>query len=239
MGFLIAALFGAALLALERRPLLAGALFGLLVIKPHFGLLIPFALMASGRWRAFAAASVTVAVMILAALATFGQETFVAFFESLTFSRVQGIEYSNTGFHKLQSAFTAVRLLGGSVGLAYALHGLLLAMVVAATLWIWRSPADGRLKAASLMTGAFLATPYVFDYDMVLLAPAMAALVSHGLEKGFRPFEKSFLAMAFAMPLLARQIAMAAFIPAGFLTTLILFALILAKARGRDMTKVV
>jgi hypothetical protein len=231
VSFLVAALFGGALLALERRPLLAGALFGLIAIKPHFGLLIPFALMASGRWRAFAAASAMVAAMTLAALAAFGPETFAAFFESLTFSRVYGVEHSNTGFHKLQSAFAAVRLLGGSVGLAYVLHGLVMAMVLAATVWIWRGQADGRLKAASLMTGAFLATPYVFDYDMMLLAPAMAALVSHDLERGFRPFEKSFLALAFAMPILARQIAMTLFIPAGFLTTLILFLLIVAKAR--------
>ena len=238
-SFLIAALFGGALLALERRPLLAGALFGLIAIKPHFGLLIPFALMASGRWRAFAAASAMVAAMTLAALAAFGPETFAAFFESLTFSRVYGVENSNTGFYKLQSAFTAVRLVGGSVGLAYVLHGLLLAMVVAATLWIWRSQADGRLKAASLMTGAFLATPYLFDYDMVLLAPAMAALVSHGLERGVRPFEKSFLVLAFAMPLLARQIAMTLFIPAGFLTALTLFLLILAKAREGDRAKAI
>ena len=238
-GFLIAALFGGALLALERRPLLAGALFGLLAVKPHFGLLIPFALMASGRWRAFAAASATVAAITLAALAAFGQETFTAFLDSMAFPRVHVVEHANTGFHKLQSAFTAVRLVGGSVDLAYALHGLLLAMVVAATLWIWRGQADGRLKAASLMTGALLATPYVFDYDLVLLAPAMAALVSHGLERGFRPFEKSFLALAFAMPLLARQIAMLLFIPAGFLTTLALFLLILAKAREERMAKAV
>jgi hypothetical protein len=187
--------------------------------------------MASGRWRAFAAASLVVTAMTLAALAAFGQETFAAFFESLTFSRVYGVEHSNTGFHKLQSAFAAVRLLGGSVGLAYGLHGLVMAMVLAATVWIWRGQADGRLKAASLMTGALLATPYVFDYDLLLLAPAMAALVSHDLERGFRPFEKSFLALAFAMPILARQIAMTVFIPAGFLTTLILFLLIVAKAR--------
>jgi hypothetical protein len=104
-------------------------------------------------------------------------------------------------------------------------------MLLAATLWIWRSQADRRLKAASLMTGAFLAPPYVLDYDMMLLAPAMAALVSFDLERGFRPFEKSFLALAFAMPILARQIAMTLFIPAGFLTTLILFLLIVEKAR--------
>jgi len=230
-GFLIAALFGAALLALDRRPLLAGALFGLIAIKPHLGLLIPFALIASGRWRAFAAAGVTVAAMTGASLAAFGQETFSAFLKSLTFSQVQATEHSHTGFYKLQSAFAAVRLLDGPIWLAYALHGLLLALVLTATLWIWRSKADRRLKAASLMTGAFLAPPYVLDYDMMLLAPAMAALVSHDLERGFRSFEKSFLALAFAMPILARSIAMTVFIPAGFLTTLILFLLIVEKAR--------
>ncbi len=172
-----------------------------------------------------------VAAMTAAALAAFGAETFAAFLDSLTFSRVHGIEYSNTGFHKLQSAFTAVRLLGGSVGLAYALHGLLLAMVVATTFWTWRSPIDARIKAASLMTGAFLATPYVFDYDMMLLAPAMAALVDYGIERGFLRFEKSFLALVFVMPILARSIAMTGFVPAGFLTSLLLFVLIVVKAR--------
>ena len=108
------------------------------------------------RIRGYSILLVLSYAIALAALAAFGPETFAAFFDSLTFSRVQGVEYSNTGFHKLQSAFTAARLLGGSVGLAYVLHGLLLALVLAAIPWIWRSPADGRLKAASLMTGSIV-----------------------------------------------------------------------------------
>jgi alpha-1,2-mannosyltransferase len=39
-GFLTAALLAAALVKLERRPLIAGVLFGLLAYKPQFGLLI-------------------------------------------------------------------------------------------------------------------------------------------------------------------------------------------------------
>ncbi len=46
-----------ALLQLDKRPVLAGILFGLLAYKPQFGLLIPFVLAASGRWRTFAAAA--------------------------------------------------------------------------------------------------------------------------------------------------------------------------------------
>src|SRR5262249_58502072 len=56
-AFLTAALIGAATYFLERRPILAGLLFGALCYKPHFGLLIPFALTARGRWPSCGAAS--------------------------------------------------------------------------------------------------------------------------------------------------------------------------------------
>ena len=55
-GFLTAALIGAGLLMLDRRPILAGILFGLMAYKPQFGVLIPLVLAATGRWRAFLAA---------------------------------------------------------------------------------------------------------------------------------------------------------------------------------------
>ena len=50
-GFLTAALLGGALVVLDRRPIVAGILFGLLVYKPQFGLMIPLALVAGGHWR--------------------------------------------------------------------------------------------------------------------------------------------------------------------------------------------
>ena len=46
-GFLTAALMTGALLQLDKRPVVAGILFGLLAYKPQFGLLIPFVLVAS------------------------------------------------------------------------------------------------------------------------------------------------------------------------------------------------
>ncbi|TPO02714.1 DUF2029 domain-containing protein, partial [Mesorhizobium sp. CU2] len=58
-GFLSAGLMGLALLALERRPVVAGILFGLLAYKPQFGLLIPIALLAGGHWRAKLSARAT------------------------------------------------------------------------------------------------------------------------------------------------------------------------------------
>jgi hypothetical protein len=58
-GLMVAALFGAAMLLLDPRPILAGILIGLLSCKPQFGLLIPIALIFGRHWTAFAAAAVT------------------------------------------------------------------------------------------------------------------------------------------------------------------------------------
>jgi hypothetical protein len=44
---------------LERRPYLAGSLFGLMIFKPQLGLLLPVALIAGRQWRVFAAAAAT------------------------------------------------------------------------------------------------------------------------------------------------------------------------------------
>src|SRR5690348_1238681 len=43
-GFLTAALFTGALLQLDRRPIVAGILFGLIAYKPQFGVLVPLVL---------------------------------------------------------------------------------------------------------------------------------------------------------------------------------------------------
>ncbi len=62
-GFITAALLVGGLLQLDRRPLLAGVLFGLLTIKPQLGLLLPVMLALTGRWRVIAAAAATIAVL--------------------------------------------------------------------------------------------------------------------------------------------------------------------------------
>ena len=119
-GFLTLALLGAALLTLERRPILAGVLFGLMSYKPQYGLLVPIFLIATGRWRAIAAASVTVALLAALSFAMFGAQTWQAFFASIAFTRHVVLEQGGSGFEKLQSAFAAARLWGFSVATAYA-----------------------------------------------------------------------------------------------------------------------
>ncbi len=231
-GFLTAALIGGGLALIDRRPIAAGILFGLMSYKPQFGIMIPLVLMATGRWRVFCAASATVAALGLATLLAFGTEVWRAFFDSAQLTRLVVLEAGGTGWHKIQSVFAWVRLWGGGVTLAYAAQGAVMLAVGVALVRLWRSEAAFAFKAAGLVLGALLATPYSLDYDMMVLAPAIAFLAADGLQRGFAPWEKSALAWLWFVPLVARSIAEYALIPLGIWTMLAVFVLMLRRAAG-------
>jgi alpha-1,2-mannosyltransferase len=231
-GFLTAALFGLALVQLDRRPVVAGILFGLIAYKPQFGLLVPLVLAATGRWRAFFAAAAIVAALVAVTTFWFGVDTWRAFFTFADYTRAIVLETGETGWHKIQSVFSWARMWGAPVPLAYAVQGAVTLTLAAALVWLWRSPAAFALKAAALCLATILATPYSLDYDLMLLAPAIAFLTLDGLARGFAPYEKTALAALWAVPLVARGVAQATLIPLGVIAMLVVLALILRRARA-------
>jgi alpha-1,2-mannosyltransferase len=233
-GCLTAALLTTGLLLLDRRPFVAGLLFALLAYKPQFGLVIPAALLAAGHWRTIAAAVLGLIAMTCATLAAFGAAAWQGFFASTSFTRTVILEQGGLDYDKVQSPFAATRLLGGSILLAYAVQAVTTAAVIVAIVWLWRTRVDKRLKAAALLVASLLVTPYGLDYDMVVLAPALAFALSHGLEKGFGPYEKSGLAIVWIMPLFARPLASTLGLPLGALAMLLLFVGLIFCAR-REM----
>ena len=140
-GFLTAALIGGALVLLDRRPLLAGILFGLLVYKPQYGLLLPIVLMVSGRWRCCAAAAATVVMLTVATTLVFGAAVWHAFFAFSEFTRSVVLEQGNTGWYKIQSVFSWARMWGAPIPLAYAIQSAVTVTLAAALAWLWRSDA--------------------------------------------------------------------------------------------------
>lgn len=229
-GFLTAALIGCALLQLDRRPVLAGILFGLLAYKPQFGMMIPLVLLVTGRWRTFVAAGVTVAALLAAATLAFGWEVWPAFLEGARFTRHIILEQGNTGWHKIQSLFAIVRMWGGGIAFAYAAQAVLSLAVAAALAWLWQRPTSSERKAAALCLAAILATPYSLDYDMMVLAPAIAFLVADGVRRGFLPYEKTALALLWLIPICARSVAEITLIPLSVPAMLLVFGLILRRA---------
>ncbi|HET7885796.1 MAG TPA: glycosyltransferase family 87 protein [Bradyrhizobium sp.] len=224
-GFLTAALLGGTLVLMPARPVLAGICLGLLSYKPQYGLLFPLALVAARQWRTFAAAAITTATLVLISWIAFGIESWQAFFHWMpTFSQAFFSE-GRVSFYKLQSLFGLVRMLGGSEHLAWAFQWVASAGICAGVVWLWRGRAAYELKAASLATGALLLTPYLFLYDMMVLAIPVGLLVRIGLESGFRRNELAWLAGAMAL-LIAFPFTE---LPLGLASTLIVAALVVRR----------
>ena len=161
-------------------------LIGCLAYKPQFGVLIPVALLAGGRWSTIAAAAATVAALVAVSFATLGGGVWHAFADSMNFTQTVVLEQGGTGWEKIQSMFSAARMWGAGVPLAYAAQIALALMLAACLAWLWRSDAAFELKASALASGSLLATPYVLDYDLVVLAVAIAYLARHGLAPRLR-----------------------------------------------------
>ena len=234
-GFLTAALLGGGLLLLDRRPLLAGLLLGCLVYKPQFAPIIPLLLLAGFHWRAIAGACASAALLIGATLAIWGWPVWQAFLDSLPLTRQVVIEQGETGWYKIQSAFSAVRMWGGSVPLAYAVQGAATLAAMGAVLWLTRT-ARPNLRNAAICAAAMLSTPYVLDYDLVVLGIGAVFLVADGIERGFLPWEKSLLALVWVAPFVSRSLAELTFVPLGQASIVILLGLALrrALAEGRQ-----
>lgn len=223
-GFLTAALLGGGLLLLDRRPLLAGLLFGGLIYKPQFALVLPLLLLAGLHVRAMIGACLSAAALVGATLAIWGWPVWQAFLDSLPLTRQVVIEQGETGWHKIQSLFAMVRMWGGPVPLAYAVQGAATVAAMGAVLWLTRA-ARPNVRAAAVCAAALLSTPYVLDYDLVVLGLGAAFLAADGVERGFLPWEKSLLALIWLAPLTARPLAEAAFVPLGQASIVILLAL--------------
>jgi hypothetical protein len=213
-GFLTAALIGGTLLFVERRPVLAGALLGLLTYKPHFGLLFPFALIAGGHWRVLIAAAVTALVMIAASLAVFGTEAWIAFVHWMPVTSRVVLGEGGADWDRLQSLFGLVRAHGGGETLAWTAQGIVALAALAAVCALWRSRVSYELKAAALGCGALLATPYLYMYDLVVLAVPVAFLVRIALMRGFTRAETLLLpagaALMLIFPYVKTQVGLAA-----------------------------
>jgi hypothetical protein len=226
-AFLSAALFGGATLLVDRRPVLAGLLFGALCYKPHFGLLIPLALVAAGRWRTIAAAGATVAALVLASVALYGIATWRDYVVASAAAPAM-YESGRILFAGFVSPFGAVRLVGGGVHLAYATQAA--ATVVAASLvWaVWRRNLPLPLRAATLAAATLVAVPLALLYDLMLGAVAVAWLMR---DEGPVPaWEKTLLALAYLALVDARNLAEEFHLPLTALAALVLFVLVARRA---------
>jgi len=171
-GFLSAALLLGGVLAIDRRPVLAGVMFGLLTFKPQLGIALPFVLVMLGAWRVIASATVTVVVLVGLSFAMFGVEPWRQYIEVAGHYQVMLLEHFGNGFYALMmSSVTAgARTFGLSYPVALAIQAVVSSVVLAGTCWAVRRTADPCRRAFVLACAATLITPYAFDYDLTAIA---------------------------------------------------------------------
>ncbi len=234
-GFLTAALFGGALILLNKRPVVAGVLIGLLAYKPQFGLLIPLALLAGRQWTAFAAAAVTTVVLMAGTAALFGPETWLAFWNNLAVIN-QKMAEGQVPILKMTSLFATLRVLGVNAGIAYALHGALAAAVAAVVAWVWHRRRATASSAAVLIVGALLVSPHVYDYDLPVLAVAIALIGWAAYSSEPLPGERAVLVLAWLTPMIVLASVTYVGVQFGTVSLLIVFAIAVRRALTQSDT---
>lgn len=196
-GLIVGALWLAGWRLLDRRPLLAGALLGLIVVKPHLALLLPLALARRRQWRAIAGAGLTVASLALLSLAVFGPGVWRGYLTGTAIGQAR-MAADSGGFFALMMPGTMPALvrLGATPALALAGQAVS-ALIAAAALWRWM-PADTRDAGLATATATALCLPYFFGYDLAAASLGALPLLA-------RPHDRStawIAGAAFALPVL-------------------------------------
>lgn len=180
---------GLLLMALAARPgrdFTAMGAAALLTIKPQMGIFLPFYWLAERRWAAIVGTAIAAVVLIGLALLAFGPGAFVDY-ATRTLDELSTLERHGTGpfMSMIPSIFMSLRILTGDGDLAIKLHIFLAIPIVIFALWrLWRL--DDRMRRVALVLAAtVLATPYLHNYDLTMLAVA-ALLVLRQFPAGSR-----------------------------------------------------
>jgi hypothetical protein len=201
-GFLWAALLGASLLFLERQPVLAGLLIGCLTWKPQFGILIPIALAASNRWRAFASAAAAAVLLAGISIAAFGTAVWKVFPREVAAQTSEvlvagGHAHPTPDWGYIQTVYGLVRTLHGGAAVAWLAQGATAAGAAIIVWLVWRSPVRYALKAATLSAAALIATPYAFAADLAAIVIPVAFLASDQIRCGLLRGEQAVMIALF------------------------------------------
>lgn len=190
-GALIAAMLLAGLFLAPKRPVLAGILFGLMTIKPQFGLLVPVVLITSGNWRAFFSAAVTGLALVVLTGWSFGFDVWLNFL-SYTRPMMTGImeaPYPQPYHTNAVPVFVFARAIGAGLTQAYIMQGLvsLLAALFVIKLWRSQTSIDENRRIALTCVATMLATPYAYTYDMVAVSVAIIIFLATSKFSAWQP----------------------------------------------------
>jgi alpha-1,2-mannosyltransferase len=246
-GTIVAVFFLGAAYFWPTRPVLAGICFGLLAIKPQMGLLVPFALLASGQWRIIAAAATTVLSLIVLSVIWLGPAIWTDYFRmSLLLSHFIGGGHGQVGQLAL-GPYVSLQAAGVPAALAgFFQVAVSLAVLTAMIQVFWRLKASGQasgkqderldLRLGFLAAGTLLATPYSWSYDTPLLMLSIIPLLARSWRNGWDGIELASVTALLMLPY-AQLLAVDWHVPFAFLALLFWFYVLYRRFQKEGPTR--
>lgn len=179
-GAVMAGVLVCGLLLAPTRRFRAGAVLGLLVFKPQYGLLVPVILLAGRNFRAIAGCVLVVAGILAATTLVCGWQAWQDYLTyGLATSRLvldapwNGYDSRKFGI----SVFWMLRNFGAGLELSNAVQAVAAVLAACAAWAVWRSSRPAPVERMALTVFlSLLATPYGYTDDMVAWSVALAAL---------------------------------------------------------------
>jgi hypothetical protein len=233
-GLLIGALWLGAFHLLPRRPILAGVLIGLMLVKPHLAILAPLILARRGEWKAFAAAGATAAAMVALSALAFGPDLWRTWLSVTVGVQTAMVDDVGTYFLTMMPTIVpTVSALGFPGAVAWTLQ--ILAGGAAVAVLLIHMPRGSREAGLAGGVATFLVLPYAFNYDMTV--PGLAALLMLARLRREPGNGSAFvLLLAFLLPLVVQTFGLL-HLPAPALILAALLALMLRQSGGAPALK--
>jgi hypothetical protein len=183
----LAILTGTFLLLNSGRPVIAGALFGLMAFKPQLALCIGLAMLISRQWRFVAGALVTLSVLGL-----IGLSLGVGVWGDYVRWAVQSGSYSETPGYSLAKSHSLHTLLlphaEGALAWSQRIAGWLLVGLVVH--WIRQllsgglafGEGRGAVQFSGLVVATVLLSPHFYTYDLAILLLPVVVLTAPGVK---------------------------------------------------------
>jgi alpha-1,2-mannosyltransferase len=144
-----------------------GVAFGMLAIKPQFGIPLAVVVLASGEWAMLLGAGTAVAAQVAAVWLVLGPDVFREYANALpiTFLYADQLEAKPFLSHSIRAVTRLVpNWLGVPVWVALS------SVVLWLTVRVWRSSAPVHVRVGTVILAAVLVNPHLIIYDATVLA---------------------------------------------------------------------
>lgn len=200
-GFLVGGLWLAAFHYLPKKPWLAGALIGCIIVKPHLAVLAPIVLLYRREWKAIAGAAATAGGLVLLSLLIFGPDLWEVYLTRTAMLQAAMVDDLGTFFIMMMPTLMP--------SLAILHVGTFTASIIQAVvalgaigLLLWKMPKDSEQAGLAAAAATFLVLPYAFTYDMTVVGIGAMLLFHRGRGTG-SPIYNFLAGAAFLMPMIS------------------------------------